>query len=392
MTTSKITKRYAYVLVEVGKREFESRLIVKRQLEERGFIVFIGLKNIIIDLLVLSVLPQGIIFDKCAQLADNWRIKYLKKRGFKYACLDEEGIFTKLPEVVSRNNNLTNVDHLFANNKKHLNLIFKANPVGLNKNKISISGNPRQSNKLYTEYKTSFSYKPNDVLIIGNFSQYRIGAENREWDRSLLGKFDEEAIDIVKKLKNDKDFNIYYRPHPSETLWYEEYFSEQQVLKDNNILSLISKFKKIVCFRCTTSIEGRFFDAEVHNYSNSSRVAPILTRIGCVFKNYDELKANLLSNSYRVHNPRREKKVLDFLIPHKNPEVLIGEVLDGFSVQNNNKIHGKMCFLFSHILWMLYQIRYRKTVKVMYDKFNTKEIKDRLNLNHLKVVGKFIYE
>ena len=263
MTTSKITKRYAYVLVEVGKREFESRLIVKRQLEERGFIVFIGLKNIIIDLLVLSVLPQGIIFDKCAQLADNWRIKYLKKRGFKYACLDEEGIFTKLPEVVSRNNNLTNVDHLFANNKKHLNLILKANPVGLDKNKISISGNPRQSNKLYTEYKTSFSYKPNDVLIIGNFSQYRIGAENREWDRSLLGKFDEEAIDIVKKLKNEKDFNIYYRPHPSETLWYEEYFSEQQVLKDNNILSLISKFKKIVCFRCTTSIEGRFFDAEV---------------------------------------------------------------------------------------------------------------------------------
>ena len=52
-------------------------------------------------------------------------------------------------------------------------------------------------------------------------------------------------------------------------------------------------------------------------------MAPILTRIGCVFKNYDELKANLLSNSYRVQNPRREKKVLDFLIPHKNPEVLI---------------------------------------------------------------------
>ena len=51
-----------------------------------------------------------------------------------------------------------------------------------------------------------------------------------------------------------------------------------------------------------------------------------------------------------------------------------------------------MCFLFSHILWMLYQIRYRKTVKVMYDKFNTIEIKDRLNQNHLKIVGKFIYE
>ena len=139
-----IMNKYAYILVEVGKREFESRLLLKRELEKEGFIVIIGLKNILIDLLVLSVFPQGIIFDKCAQFATNWRIKRLKKKGFIYTCLDEEGIFTKLPEVKSRNTDLTNVDYLFLNNKKHFNLVMQANPNGLSSEKILISGNPRQ--------------------------------------------------------------------------------------------------------------------------------------------------------------------------------------------------------------------------------------------------------
>ena len=393
MKTKKSVRRYAYILVEVGKREFESRLVLKRELEGRGFTVIIGLKNLLIDLLVISALPKGIIFDKCAQLSSNWRIKYLKKKGFKYTCLDEEGIFTKLPEVIARNKNLDNVDHLFINNRKHFNLLVKSNSIGFNEGKTSITGNLRQSKRLFNEYRdSSHSESNNDVLIIGNFSQFRIGAEAREWDRDLLGRFDEEAIQIVRKLKNDEDFNIFYRPHPSETSWYKKHFSNERVLKEGNILSLLSRFKKIICFRCTTALEGRFLNLEVHNFSNSSPVAPILTRIGCVFKNYEELKINLLSHQYEPLNPKREKKVLDFLIPNKNPEIKIADAIEALSIESNRKIYGRICFLFSHILWFSYKIWYRKKVKIMYDKFSTNEIEHRLNCMDIKSLGKFIYE
>ncbi len=384
--------KYAYILVEVGKREFESRLLLKRELEKEGFIVIIGLKNILIDLLVLSVFPQGIIFDKCAQFATNWRIKRLKKKGFIYTCLDEEGIFTKLPEVKSRNTDLTNVDYLFLNNKKHFNLVMQANPNGLSSEKILISGNPRQSQTLFNEYKNKrVSSNSNDILIIGNFSQYRKGAEDREWDRGLLGKFDNSSIEIVKSLMKDKNFNVFYRPHPSETLWYENYFPKEKILKNKNILSLLSSFKKIICFRCTTALEGRFLGLKVFNFSNSTPVAPILTRIGSVFRNYDELIKKLSIEDYFVNNPSREKKVLDLLIPFKKPEVIIVQKLNQLSFLVKRSIYFKICVIFSHFLWFLYKIWYKKESEIMLEKFYTDEIEERLLRKDIKKIGSFIY-
>lgn len=384
-----LRKKFAYIFVEVGKREFESRLLVKNELEKRGFTVIIGLKDLLLDLLVFRAFPPGIIFDKCAQMAVNWRIKTLKKRGFKYTCLDEEGIFSNVPEVAIRNPDHENCDFIFLNNKVHFKLLEKANPKNYSKDKLLISGNPRQS-KFFQNTDENLINNECDILIIGNFVHLRHGGKFRvnHRDPSLIFNYDKQSHEIVKALVKVKGINLGYRPHPSETDWYKQ-LKNIKILNDKNIYYWLNRYKNIVCFRCTTSLEARAMGKKVYTFSNNSSVAPILNGVGVKFKSVDQLINIIKSNKYNIHAPKREKFILGSYIPEERPEKIISQKLDSINIKafNPNKsfFYSK---IISKFLWFYYR---RFNRDVILQKFNTSDIKKHLQNRNLKKISKFIY-
>lgn len=383
-------KKYIYICVEVGKREFESRFLLKKELEKRGFKVIIGLKDILIDLLVLNCLPPGIIFDKCAQMAINWRIELLKKRGFKYTCLDEEGIFSNIPEVASRNPDHKNCDYIFVNNNVHLKFLKKSQPKNFSINKLVVSGNPRQSELLHDDIHSQDIDK-STVLIIGNFVHLRHGGIDRvnHRDPSLIFTYDKDTHELTQNLINNKNLKIAYRPHPSETNWYKKY-KDLTILDDKNIYYWLNRFDIVICFRCTTSLEARKIGKKVYTFSNNSSVAPFLNGVGVRFKNADELIALLKSKKYNVHAPKREKFILNSFIPHKFPEKIIANSLEEINIKkyactNHSNFYLK---ILSKLLW-LYYLRFNR--KAILQKFFTIEILEKVKNNKLNEIAKFIY-
>ena len=92
-TAMRRRRRTLYIFVEVGARELLSRLVVAEEARRRGYRVVLGEKNLLRNLCWMFPLPAGIILDKCGQMCRSYPVLALKRRGFRYVVLDEEGIF-----------------------------------------------------------------------------------------------------------------------------------------------------------------------------------------------------------------------------------------------------------------------------------------------------------
>ena len=88
-------QRWVYILVEVAKRELDSRALIAIELVKKGINVVFGEKDQILWNCCLGIYPPGVIFDKCAQLVENRKWPILKRRGFVFTSLDEEGLVTQ---------------------------------------------------------------------------------------------------------------------------------------------------------------------------------------------------------------------------------------------------------------------------------------------------------
>ena len=82
-------------MVEVTKRELDSRALIATKLAQNGLNVILGEKNEILWGCCLGLYPPGVIFDKCAQILDNKKWHILKRKGFVFTSLDEEGLVTQ---------------------------------------------------------------------------------------------------------------------------------------------------------------------------------------------------------------------------------------------------------------------------------------------------------
>ena len=164
-------KPIVYILLEMYRREFDSRLKIKSVLENRGFYVIFGHKDTIRQGIRIGLLPPGIIFDKCAQ---DTKFNYwpkIKNRGFIFTLLDEEGIHTFKKEIKMRIGIPKYIDMIFFNNLYQYIVtksIYKENGFIFPNNKIS--GNPRLEPTLENDnFKLKLKRKTPKLFIIGNY-------------------------------------------------------------------------------------------------------------------------------------------------------------------------------------------------------------------------------
>lgn len=319
-------KKTIYLFVEVFKREFSSRLEIKLLLESLGFNVVIGDKDSILDSLFLRLLPPGIILDKCAKLNTVEKgIRILNRTGFKYSVLDEEGIHTFNKEVLKRIGNPTKIDLLLFNNKYQYLLTKKViSNLGIDMPNYAISGNPRlipiEGNSSIEQSNLRYVY------IIGNYN-YIYGKDEFEFYQDK--EFKELILKYLCRYKTnyEKNYQIIYRPHPSENSDVINFCEKNNIMIDtiSTIQEIANKAEIVITNRCTVNIQCQIFNKSIKLltfYNKDSR--NIFTRAGAI--RFDSLNSLIT--------------LLDKFIDKdsKNPKKIISErerILDLFSSKNN---------------------------------------------------------
>ncbi len=290
-------KPVVYILLEMYKREFDSRLKIKSFLESRGLNVIFGHKDTIRLGIRIGLLPPGIIFDKCAQ---DTKFNYwpkIKKRGFIFSLLDEEGIHTFKKEIKMRLGKPKYIDMIFFNN-----LYQFIATKGIYKNKgfilpnHKISGNPRLENIL--ENKTSKvkvkSKKPK-LFIIGNY-RFMDWNPYKDQDRA----FKKIVKQFISNYKFESRYEFIYRPHPAEDFEIESLCNNAgiKVERFKSINQIIEEADILITNRCTVSIESiiKRNDILIFSYYHK-KSSNIFTRCGTSrFENLSQI--NNLINDY----------------------------------------------------------------------------------------------
>jgi len=283
--------------------------------------------------LFFKILPPGIILDKCANLSSLSKgIAILNRKGFKYAVLDEEGIHTFYKEVLERIGNPIRIDLLFFNNKFQYLLTKRViKKLGFKMPRYRISGNPRLLNN-FLEDSSKIKKKIKKIYVIGNHN-FVYGTQN------FLFSQDRPYKEIIMKFLDDyvttenKNFLIYYRPHPSENNDIIDFCIKNGVILDSrsSIQKIAQEADIVITNRCTVSIQCQIFNKSINIFSfydYDSR--NIFTRAGTIrFDGLESLK--FLINKYlyqNIDNPPRIKKererVLDLFSCNQNPIENIG--------------------------------------------------------------------
>lgn len=209
-------------MVEVTKRELDSRALIASKLAQNGLNVVLGEKNEILWGCCLGLYPPGVIFDKCAQILDDKKWHILKRKGFVFTSLDEEGLVTqpdyffaqRFSEKAASESAFT-----FCWGKKQADMIRAKYP----KAKLEESGNPRMS-LLLKDSKHWFKDEIAEikekygkfVLVCSSFNPFEDSYdESNAWRK----KEDEEAKKSVLRICDqlvEDGTNVIYRPHPSD--------------------------------------------------------------------------------------------------------------------------------------------------------------------------------
>ncbi len=253
------SNRYVYIFIEVAKREMDSRLALAVHLAKKGYSVMVGEKNQLLWNMFFNKYPPGVIFDKCAQIADTPNFEKLIKKGFIYTVLDEEGLITN-SEYFTNSRFSKNAEKYIAANfvvGKHLNdLILNVYKDAKN----IISGNPRYA-MLLSDWSHWFSLeydlvknKYNEfVLLVSSFNPYPQVYKNTFSGMKEIDEYYKLKLKDYLESQKHSDLNFVLRPHPSDQPYD---YSELQIDDRFNIIPWISASEYIVNAKCTTSIEA----------------------------------------------------------------------------------------------------------------------------------------
>jgi surface carbohydrate biosynthesis protein len=253
-----MSKRYVYILVEVARRELDSRLALGVELIKRGMVVIVGEKNEILWNIMVGKYPPGVILDKCAQYATKREFLHIIKKGFIYTVLDEEGLITS-KEYFNKNRFSKKAEKYVAANfvtGKYLNdLIFDEYPDAKNVE----SGNPRYSmihpkwdywfqDEFEIIKKTYGRY----VLIVSSFNPYPEAYKNAYPGMSLVDEKYKYELNIFLAKQSSSGFKFVLRPHPSDQ---PNIINNISVDDRFNIIPWIKSAEYIINAKCTTSLE-----------------------------------------------------------------------------------------------------------------------------------------
>lgn len=209
-------------MVEVTKRELDSRTLIASKLAQKGLNVVLGEKNEILWACCLGLYPPGVIFDKCAQILDDKKWHKLKRKGFVFTSLDEEGLVTQPDYFFAQRFSKNAVKEsalIFCWGRKQADMIRAKYP----KAKIVESGNPRMS-LLHKNSKHWFNDEIEEikkkygkfVIVCSSFNPFEDAYdESNAWRK----KEDEEAKKSVLRICDQLvkvGTKVIYRPHPSD--------------------------------------------------------------------------------------------------------------------------------------------------------------------------------
>lgn len=242
------------ILVEVGGREYKSRLAIAQELAARSrHEVLIGSKEHLMFVMLLARVSGVVVLDKCGAWQQNWRYSFLKKFSNKLTVLDEEGIFTTHEAMHGRV--APGLDAYFFNNSRHKKAVLRLFPNAYLNSEVT--GNPRLTKNLARLPSTSKSGGTN-ILFVGSFDKdhpeklYTYDQMNRNEIENKKIAFD--AINLLL----DEGYNVVYRPHPADGTKFLESVSKRVTVQplDVTMSEAISMSDVIINSGCTTSVEA----------------------------------------------------------------------------------------------------------------------------------------
>lgn len=333
-------KPVIYILIEMYKREFDSRLKIKSYLESLGLNVIFGHKDTIRLGIRLGLLPPGIIFDKCAQDTKFNYWKNIKNRGFIFSLLDEEGIHTFKKEIRMRIGEPKYIDMIFFNNLYQSIVtknIYKDKGWILPNNEIS--GNPRldviENDNCLAAKKKSESSK---VFIIGNY-RFMDWNPYKDQDRAFKKIVQQFIIDY----QNESKYELIYRPHPSEDFEIEELCNNSgiKVERHKSINQIIEEADVLITNRCTVSIESiiKKNDIVIFSYYHKQS-SNIFTRCGTSrFRNLDSIN-NLLNDYFNnkkliTNQIKKQRSILRKLFAGKKDSI---DIITSWILENSRNL------------------------------------------------------
>ncbi len=308
-------KNIIYIIVEIARRELDSKIILALKAKENNFDVALTKKTRIFS--VLKYLKSGIIFLKSFGPRYNPILNDVKKYGHKLVGIDEEGLQVSYDEHLIGKLRFSkfvfkDLQYLFTwgSNSKNIYVRF-AKKNKLEHKKIVSTGSPRidilkkRYNKIFKEKNNNLQNKK-FILIATQFLKYNRAENNFEsfdkikFEKTISQKHKKNKFTKGKNFKNelnnfarrftfqeknfleyDKMYNFLCKkfpnelflviPHPGEGIQYykhlEKKFKNLKIITDNNnIINWILASKLLISCNCTTSIESRLLGKSSINY------------------------------------------------------------------------------------------------------------------------------
>ena len=321
--------RYIYILVEVARRELDSRLALALQLVEEGCTVFIGEKNQLLWNMFCGFYPPGVIFDKCAQMAEHKYFQRLLKQGFRYTVLDEEGTLTNREYFNSQRFSKRAERDVMANfvSGSELNRnILKDYPKSNN----IMSGNPRYS-MLHSEWADWFRQELEEIkkhgrftLLLSSFNSYPSTYKDAlPGMREVDDFFKEEMRKYIEEVDKTK-IKLILRPHPSD-----QPFEYKDVIIDDryNVIPWIMAADVIINAKCTTSLES-FIAKKDNIYTWKFKTKEKAYKLANLFA--DDVKE--IGNKKSLYSQPRRARVIKEIIafydsPNKSFDIIRDKLL-----------------------------------------------------------------
>lgn len=293
-------KRFVYLTIEIGSRDFDPRLLLALHLQKKGYVVVLIDDKILTH--ILQQIPASILFDKAfTNIIYSGRLSKAKDNGWIITGIDEEGFLSKDDKrILGRFSEkaASIIDCAFFWSKEHQDAVSEFSECKKwSQNGYSI-GSPRldllsqnglnyyrkiygQISNLYGEYLlintnfTSNSKRSREELL--RIAE-QAGALKSLGDKKALIdliKYDGETFkEFMIKLKNiaaNTNSNIIIRPHPSEKKkTYCEIFSEYDninILRYGPAEPWIHNARTVYGHHCTTLSQAYVACKEVYNFT-----------------------------------------------------------------------------------------------------------------------------
>jgi surface carbohydrate biosynthesis protein len=325
MTDKAGERRTLYVFVEVGSRELLSRMVVAEEARRRGYRVVVGEKNLLRNLCWMFGTPPGILLDKCGQMSRTHPILALKRRGFRYVVLDEEGLF------FAHRNRLPDADDLVLFNSPYQHRLSELGPAD-----GDIVGNPRLRPQgllpyLQEEINEITSRYGKFVLICSSFDPKMKSSYGFPEEARIDEQFREQFLQLIRRLAGKVP--IVYRPHPSDG---EEFAAQVSQLvpveRRFTILPWIAATSLVVNAKCTSSFEALQLGVPSATLSLKSISHAKLNALSRRFYDVDSLGRYIESGDYNITLPQYKKRYVSMVAGPEEPERRLVDRLDALDV------------------------------------------------------------